>query len=339
MAARDGNGSFIRSYDWTDDAANSIPITASRFDEEMDGIAAELTNSVAADGQTTMTGDLKLGGFKLTNVGDATATTDAPNVSQIIDNDFGYLGTTSGTSSDYTLTPSPAVAALAVGQEFSFTADADNTLSSGDTSLAISGLTATDIKKLDSSGAKISLVAGDIKNGITYKVRYDGTDFMLTDSLLPSASDSVAGVIELATDSEAIALIATNRAVTPANVNAVLLDKFGYNDYAESSNITITAGANISFSHGLGAKPKLVQAILVCTGAEFGYSVGDEVIQNLNGDNNATSGQGIAIINGSSTITGVFGASSNTFSALNQSGGGAVNLTNSNWVLKLRAWG
>ena len=75
-ASRDGNGMFARAYDWTDDAANSIPITASRFDTEMDGVAAELTNSVAADGQTTMSGNLKMGGFKITNVADGTVATD-----------------------------------------------------------------------------------------------------------------------------------------------------------------------------------------------------------------------------------------------------------------------
>lgn len=82
MAARNGAGTYVRSFDWTDDAANSVPITASRFDTEMDGMASELTNSVAADGQTTMSGTLKMGGFKITNVATAVAATDAPTLTQ-----------------------------------------------------------------------------------------------------------------------------------------------------------------------------------------------------------------------------------------------------------------
>jgi microcystin-dependent protein len=82
-AARDGNGTFNRAYDWTDDAANSIPIAASRFDTEMDGIASELTNSVAKDGQTTMSGALKMGGFKVTGMANGSNSADGVAFAQM----------------------------------------------------------------------------------------------------------------------------------------------------------------------------------------------------------------------------------------------------------------
>lgn len=205
-ASRDGNGNFNREYDWTDDATNSIPITASRFDEEMDGVAAEITNSLALDGQSTMTGTLGMGGFKIESVGAATADTDAPQSKQIQNNKFGYLGTTSGTSSAYTLSPSPAVAALTTGQEFQFTPNADNTLASGETTLTISATAATDIKVVNSSGVKASPAAGDLKNGIPVNVKYDGTDFILQEykqaAAVSSATTSAEGVVELATNAE-----------------------------------------------------------------------------------------------------------------------------------------
>lgn len=221
-ASRNGSGVFEREYDWTDDAANSIPITASRFDEEMDGVAAEITNSLALDGQSTMAAALAMGGFRITNLAAATEDTDAPQVKQIQNNSFQYLGTTAGTSSDYTLSPSPSVAALVTGQEFSFTPNADNTLDGGgDTTLAISGLAATDIKKIDSSGTKASLAAGDIKNGVTVGVRYDGTDFQLLDfketAATPSATVDAEGTVELATQAEVKAESAT-RVSTAANM-------------------------------------------------------------------------------------------------------------------------
>lgn len=82
-ASRDGNGTFNRAYNWANDAANSIPITASRFDTEMDGIAAEITNSVAVDGQSTMAGNLKMGGFKVTNLANGSNSGDAVTYSQM----------------------------------------------------------------------------------------------------------------------------------------------------------------------------------------------------------------------------------------------------------------
>lgn len=57
MGAFDGNGTFVRSYNWTNDAANSIDITASRVDTEDTGFAAGLTLCVTRDGQGKMGAD------------------------------------------------------------------------------------------------------------------------------------------------------------------------------------------------------------------------------------------------------------------------------------------
>jgi hypothetical protein len=55
--AFDGSGVFNRLFKWTQDAANSINITASRVDSEDDGFAAGLTNCVTRDGQGKMAAD------------------------------------------------------------------------------------------------------------------------------------------------------------------------------------------------------------------------------------------------------------------------------------------
>jgi hypothetical protein len=49
----------------------------------MTDLANALTDSVAADGQTTMTGNLKMGGNKVTGLGTGTLATDAANVTQV----------------------------------------------------------------------------------------------------------------------------------------------------------------------------------------------------------------------------------------------------------------
>jgi hypothetical protein len=51
MPGFDGNGVFVRSYNWTSDAANKLDITASRFDVEHNSFAAALSSVVTRDGQ------------------------------------------------------------------------------------------------------------------------------------------------------------------------------------------------------------------------------------------------------------------------------------------------
>lgn len=55
--AFDGNGAFNRLFNWAQDAANGINITASRVDGEDSGIAAGLTLAVTRDGQGKMAAD------------------------------------------------------------------------------------------------------------------------------------------------------------------------------------------------------------------------------------------------------------------------------------------
>lgn len=53
--AFNGSGVFNRIHNWVTDKGNSVPITASRMDTEMDGFATGLSNCLTKDGQTTAT--------------------------------------------------------------------------------------------------------------------------------------------------------------------------------------------------------------------------------------------------------------------------------------------
>lgn len=79
MAGFNGSGTYLRDYDWTTDAADEIPIQADRMDTEMDGFATALSLCILKDGQQTITANIPWAGFKITNLGDATAATDAMN--------------------------------------------------------------------------------------------------------------------------------------------------------------------------------------------------------------------------------------------------------------------
>lgn len=57
MGGFNGSGTYQRYYNWAQDAANSIDITASRVDTEDSGFATGLTNCVTRDGQGVMAAD------------------------------------------------------------------------------------------------------------------------------------------------------------------------------------------------------------------------------------------------------------------------------------------
>jgi hypothetical protein len=74
-----GSGTFNRLYTWVNDRINGVKITDSRMDAEFNGIATALSSALYKDGQQTNAANQNWGGFRLTNLGDATAATDALN--------------------------------------------------------------------------------------------------------------------------------------------------------------------------------------------------------------------------------------------------------------------
>jgi len=89
--------------------------------------------------------------------------------------------TTGGTTTAYTLTPSPAIAALAAGQRFRVKFNAANT--STTPTLAVSGLAATAIKVYDATGAKVIPSIGGLALNMLADVEYDGTDYVVLTQL------------------------------------------------------------------------------------------------------------------------------------------------------------
>jgi len=78
--AFNGSGTFSRIYNWSQDAANAIPIMSARMDTEDNGFATGLSNCICKDGQTTITADIPLNGHKLTGIATATAAQDGLNL-------------------------------------------------------------------------------------------------------------------------------------------------------------------------------------------------------------------------------------------------------------------
>jgi hypothetical protein len=162
-------GTFTRSNGatgWQDDAAASIGITASRHDTLDNDLATGINTCLTKDGQNTPTADLPMGGFKHTNVANATARTEYARVSQIQDNAYLYAGTSTGTANAQVIAPSPAYSSVVVGSRFTFKAGITNT---GATTLNVGSSGAFSLLKFI-GGSTTALLAGDLVINRIYEV-------------------------------------------------------------------------------------------------------------------------------------------------------------------------
>lgn len=162
-----GSGVFTRVYNWVNDAAGGIPITASRVDTEDTGFATGLSNVICKDGQTTVTANLPMGAFRHTGVGNAVARTDYAAAGQIQDGGLTWV-VAGGTADVITATYSPALTALVDGMELSFRASAANATTTP--TFSPNGLTAHTITKTGG----VAVAVGDIPGALAEsKIRYN----------------------------------------------------------------------------------------------------------------------------------------------------------------------
>nr|VFJ90782.1 MAG: Phage Tail Collar Domain [Candidatus Kentron sp. LFY] len=84
---------------------------------------------------------------------------------------------TGGTGSAFMLTPNPAITAYAAGQRFRVAFHADG---AGSSTIDVNGLGAKNIKQYDKDGTKVAPI---IKANHRADLEYDGTDFVLVNSL------------------------------------------------------------------------------------------------------------------------------------------------------------
>jgi hypothetical protein len=145
-------------------------ITSTAFNLLTADLATGLTTALTKDGQTTPTANIPMGTFKLTGLGAGTSATDAAQYGQL-QAGATTIATVTGTD---TLTGSltPAIAAYATGNLFSFVAAATNT---GAATINLNSLGAKSITK---SGTT-ALAASDLVIGRVYLIEYDGTRFQL----------------------------------------------------------------------------------------------------------------------------------------------------------------
>lgn len=88
----DGNGVFTRLYNWQVDRDNLVKISASRMDDEMDGFAQGLSEAFPHDGRRALTGNLPMGGNRITALSAGAAATPAIAFTGAATTGFYYAG-------------------------------------------------------------------------------------------------------------------------------------------------------------------------------------------------------------------------------------------------------
>lgn len=126
------------------------------------------------------------------------------------------------------------------------------------------------------------------------------------------------------------------RSMTIAQAKARLGIGNGYT----SANQTITLAGGLTLAHGLGAKPTLVTASLVCVIAELGYAVGDEVVINPALNDDGSNRRGISLVPDATAINVRYGsgASGVGLTIIRADTGDRAPITSANWRLVVRAW-
>lgn len=205
-----GSGVFSRVYNWVNDHAAAIDITDTRMDGEDDGFATGLSNCICKDGQTTITANLPMAGFKHTGVGNAASRTDYAAAGQVQDGTLSWVAA-GGTADAITATYSPAVTALVDGMILRVRASAANATTTP--TFSPNGITAHTITKKGGN----ALVPGDIAGAdheleLVYKLA--STRWELLNPATPT--------IGAGTVTEAMQLLADN------TTNNVSTSKHGY---------------------------------------------------------------------------------------------------------------
>lgn len=106
-----------------------------------------------------------------------------------------------------------------------------------------------------------------------------------------------------------------------------------------SNPITLTPAAQTTLTHGLGAKPTLVNLWLKCITAELGYSVNDEVLATSGQSRQDGSAIGQSVRRNSTQIIVRLSSSGTIFDISHATTGDASNITSANWQLIVEALG
>jgi hypothetical protein len=172
------NGSGVYSLPAGNPVVTGTTISSSWANTTLSDIATALTGSVAADGQTAMTGNLQMGNNKITGLANGSSSTDAAAYGQLTGGTVPASFTTLTLSSTLTLNGGTANQVLYLNGSKAVSGDADFTFNGTTVTMtndaSISGLT---VGKGGGSGGNTSPLRTNLRGGGGgggAGIRYDG---------------------------------------------------------------------------------------------------------------------------------------------------------------------
>jgi len=153
--------------------ASTVPLSPT-INSYIGDLVTETSDSVSRSGKGGWRANLSAGGYRLYNLGDGTALTDAVNLRQVRNNTLSVASVVGGTGDAITLTFAPPFIAYTTGMTYWFKAAAANTVTAP--TVNIDGLGPKTIKKQ----LGVALMPYDIPAaGFICECYYDGTDMIL----------------------------------------------------------------------------------------------------------------------------------------------------------------
>jgi hypothetical protein len=148
-------------------------IQSSWANTTLSDIATALSTCVLKDGTQTMTANIPMASFKLTDLAAGSSANDSVRMAQLQGGSVSYLTGTTGTNT-IVASGTPTVASLTTGQRFTFIPANTNTAA---TTLQVDSTSALSI-----FWNAVALVGGELRQNVPVTVLYDGTQYHLLSS-------------------------------------------------------------------------------------------------------------------------------------------------------------
>jgi len=199
--SRNGSGTYVLPTG--NPVVTGTTITSNWANTTLSDIATALTGSVAADGQTPMTGPLAMGNNKITGVADGTASSDVATVNQISNPnitggsiDGTPIGNISPSTGKFTTLSANAGATLAgTCTAPTVTPGSDNTTKIATTAFVQSAIAAVSsgVTSFNSRSGAVNLTSSDVTFALGYTPYNNGGSTVITTSNISSYAPSTTG--------------------------------------------------------------------------------------------------------------------------------------------------